>query len=58
VALYRGRQDLDIRLLARPVELVDKLACPDLFESDEELAKFLAMVYTDRRSGLARGRRR
>jgi hypothetical protein len=38
--------------------LVDKLACPDLFESDEELAKFLAMVYTDRRSGLARGRRR
>jgi hypothetical protein len=44
VALYRGRQDLDIRLLARPVELVDKLACPDLFESDEELASIFRML--------------
>jgi hypothetical protein len=53
VALYRGLQDLGIRLYARQVESVDELACPDLFESDEELAKFLAMAYTDRRTGLA-----
>jgi hypothetical protein len=32
---------------------VDELACPDLFESDEELAEFLAMVYADRHTGLA-----
>ena len=37
----------------RPIESVDELACPDLFESDEELDEFLAMVYSDRRTGLA-----
>ena len=37
----------------RPIESVDELARPDLFESDEELAEFLAMVYADRHTGLA-----
>lgn len=37
----------------RPIESVAELACPDLFESDEELGEFLAMVYSDRRGGLA-----
>jgi hypothetical protein len=37
----------------RPIESVDELACPDLFESDEELDEFLTMVYTDRHTGLA-----
>ena len=36
-----------------PVASVDDLARPDLFESDEELAEFLAMVYADRHTGLA-----
>lgn len=38
---------------AGPVQSIDDLARPDLFESDEELAGFLAMVYADRRAGLA-----
>jgi hypothetical protein len=33
----------------RPVESVDELARPDLFESDEELGELIAMVYADRR---------
>jgi hypothetical protein len=37
----------------RPVESIDDLARPDLFESDEELDEFLAMVYADRHTGLA-----
>jgi len=37
----------------RPVESAGELGCPDLFESDEELGEFLAMVYSDRRTGLA-----
>ncbi len=36
-----------------PVASVDDLARPDLFESDEELPEFLAMVYADRHTGLA-----
>jgi hypothetical protein len=36
-----------------PVASIDDLARPDLFESDEELDEFLAMVYADRRTGLA-----
>jgi hypothetical protein len=35
----------------KPVESVDELACPGLFESDEELDEFIAMVYADRRAG-------
>ncbi len=37
----------------RPVESVGELACPDLFESDEELADFLADLYASRHAGLA-----
>lgn len=36
-----------------PVSSIDDLARPELFESDEELDEFLAMVYADRRNGLA-----
>ena len=36
-----------------PVASVDELARPDLFESDEELADFLADLYAARRAGLA-----
>jgi hypothetical protein len=35
----------------RPVESIDDLARPDLFESDEELDEFLAMIYADRHTG-------
>ena len=35
----------------RPVESIDDLARPDLFESDEELDEFLAMVYASRHAG-------
>ena len=35
----------------RPVESIHDLAHPDLFESDEELDEFLAMVYADRHTG-------
>lgn len=36
-----------------PVASVDDLARPDLFESDEELAEFLADLYASRHAGLA-----
>jgi hypothetical protein len=36
-----------------PVASVDELARPDLFESDEELADFLADLYAARHTGLA-----
>ena len=36
-----------------PVESIDDLARPDLFESDEELAEFLADLYAARHTGLA-----
>jgi len=36
-----------------PVASVDELARPGLFESDEELADFLADLYAARRAGLA-----
>jgi hypothetical protein len=37
----------------RPVESVDELACPDLFESDEELDEFISFVHASRHTGLA-----
>jgi hypothetical protein len=37
----------------RPIESVDELARPDLFESDEELDEFLADLYASRHTGLA-----
>lgn len=36
-----------------PIASVDDLACQDLFESDEELAEFLADLYASRHAGLA-----
>lgn len=36
---------------ARPVESIDDLARPDLFESDEELDEFLAGLYAARHPG-------
>jgi hypothetical protein len=36
-----------------PVASVDDLARPDLFESDEELADFLADLHAARHAGLA-----
>jgi hypothetical protein len=35
----------------RPIESVDELARPDLFESDEELADFLSDLYAARHTG-------
>jgi hypothetical protein len=37
----------------RPIESVDELACPDLFESDEELDEFISFIYASRHTGLA-----
>ena len=37
----------------RPVESVDDMARPGLFDSDEEWEEFLADLYASRRSGLA-----
>jgi hypothetical protein len=37
----------------RPIESVDELACPDLFESDEELDEFISFIHASRHTGLA-----
>ncbi len=37
----------------RPIKSVDELACPDLFESDEELDEFIAFIHASRHTGLA-----
>ena len=37
----------------RPIESVDELACPDLFESDDELDEFISFIYAARHTGLA-----
>lgn len=37
----------------RPIESVDELACPDLFESDEELDEFISFIHVSRHTGLA-----
>lgn len=37
----------------RPVESVDEMARPELFESDEGLEEFLADLYASRRESLA-----
>jgi hypothetical protein len=36
-----------------PIESVEELARPDLFESDEELDEFIAFVRASRHTGLA-----
>jgi len=43
----RNRQEVN------PITSVDKLAQPDLLESDEEYEAFLADLYASRRAGLA-----
>lgn len=37
----------------RPIESVDELACPELFESDDELDEFLTFVRASRHADLA-----
>lgn len=46
-------EELARRQGVRPVESVDDMAWPGLFESDEELDEFLAHVYASRRADLA-----
>ena len=46
-------EELARRKGVRPVESVDDMARPELFESDEEWQEFLADLYVSRRSGLA-----
>ena len=46
-------EELARRRGVRPVESVDDMARPGLFESDEEWQEFLADLYASRRSGLA-----
>ena len=46
-------EELARRKGVRPVESVDDMARPELFESDEEWQEFLADLYASRRSGLA-----
>lgn len=46
-------EELARRQGVRPVESVDDMARPGLFESDEEWREFLADLYASRRSGLA-----
>jgi hypothetical protein len=55
---WGGTEHVPVEELARrqgvgPVTSVDDLTCPDLFESDEELAEFLADLYASRHAGLA-----
>ncbi len=47
-------EELARRQGVRPVESVDDMARPGLFDSDEEWQEFLADLYASRRSGLAR----
>lgn len=37
----------------RPIESVDELACPDLFDSDDELDEFIAFVRSSRNAEVA-----
>jgi len=37
----------------RPVESVDELACPDHFESDDELDEFISFIHASRHTGQA-----
>lgn len=37
----------------RPIGSVDELACPDLFESDDDLDEFIAFVRASRNAELA-----
>jgi hypothetical protein len=46
-------EELARRKGLRPIESVDELARPGIFESDEELDEFLADLYASRRAGMA-----
>jgi hypothetical protein len=46
-------EELARRQGVQPVESVEAMARPDLFESDDELDAFLADVYASRRAGMA-----
>ena len=46
-------EELARRQGVEPVESLDDLACPELWDSDEEYERFLADLYASRRSGLA-----
>jgi hypothetical protein len=46
-------EELARRQGVRPIESVDELARPGLFESDDELDEFLADLYESRRAGMA-----
>jgi hypothetical protein len=48
-----GVAELARRQSVSPVVSVDDLGRPELFESDEELADFLADLYAARHAGLA-----
>jgi len=53
-----GPDEVPVEELARiqgvqPVESVDNMARPGLFDSDEEWDEFVADLYASRRSGLA-----
>lgn len=37
----------------RPIESVEELACPDFFESDDELDEFISYIYASRHTGQA-----
>lgn len=46
-------RELARRQGVRPIGSVDELARPDLFDSDDELERFLADLYASRREGAA-----
>jgi hypothetical protein len=46
-------EELARRQGVRPVESVEDMARPDIFQSDAELEEFLAHVYAARRADLA-----
>ena len=46
-------EELARRQGVRPIESVDEMARPGLFESDEEWEAFLADLYASRRAGMA-----
>jgi hypothetical protein len=46
-------EELLRRQRIRPIESVDELACPDIFESDDELDEFISFIHTARHTGLA-----
>ncbi|WP_132429557.1 hypothetical protein [Pseudonocardia endophytica] len=50
---YVSTEELARRQGVGPIESVEDLAQPDLWESDEEYEDFLADLYASRRAGLA-----